>query len=166
MSRTLSLFAIGLVFGGAIGFTIAAGNGITFDGHDHADPAHHGGMAHDADVHAMMHDTPLQISASEAPRLQIMVMPDPMSGWNVHLITERFTFSPQNASRDHVVGEGHAHIYLNGEKLNRVYSNWYHIDAMPDGENEVQVTLNANDHRVFEVDGAQITAIQTVTVQN
>ena len=41
MNVALPLFGIGLLFGGGIGFAIAAGNGITFDGHDHADPAHH-----------------------------------------------------------------------------------------------------------------------------
>ena len=44
MNRTLALFAIGLIFGGGIGFALAAGNGITFDGHDHGDAAQHGGM--------------------------------------------------------------------------------------------------------------------------
>ena len=41
MDRTIAMLCIGLIFGGGIGFTIAAGNGITFDGHDHADPSHH-----------------------------------------------------------------------------------------------------------------------------
>jgi len=36
MDRRLSMLLIGLLFGGGIGFTIAAGNGVTFDGHDHA----------------------------------------------------------------------------------------------------------------------------------
>ena len=35
MNRQLALFAIGLLFGGIIGFLIAAGNGITISGHDH-----------------------------------------------------------------------------------------------------------------------------------
>ena len=48
MDRSLALFAIGLVFGGGIGFAIAASNGVTFDGHDHGDPAAHGGGLGDA----------------------------------------------------------------------------------------------------------------------
>ena len=42
MDRSLWLLVIGLVFGSGIGFVIAAGNGITLDGHDHNDPAQHG----------------------------------------------------------------------------------------------------------------------------
>ena len=56
MNRTLSLFVIGLVFGGGLGFAIAAGNGVTFDGHDHADPSAHGGaMDHAAMGHGSDH---------------------------------------------------------------------------------------------------------------
>lgn len=166
MSRTLSLFAIGLVFGGGIGFVTAAGMGVTFDGHDHGNPALHGaGMDHSAMDHAMMHDTPLEMPAADAPRLSIMVMPDPMAGYNLHLMTDNFAFSPQNASLANVTGEGHAHVYINGEKLGRLYGEWMHIDALPKGEVEIEVTLNTNDHRPLAVNGAPISATQTITVE-
>lgn len=176
MNRTLPLFVIGLLFGGAIGFTLAAGNGITFDGHDHSDPAHHGAaavdhatmdhsaMGHGDASHAMMHDTPLALTADEAPTLSVMVTPDPMAGYNLHLMTRNFAFSPQNASREHVPGEGHAHVYINGTKHGRLYSEWMHIDALPAGDVTVEVTLNSNDHRPFSVDGANIAASAALTV--
>lgn len=50
MDRGLALFLIGLIFGGGLGFLVAAGNGITLDGHDHSDPAAHAapaGHSHD-----------------------------------------------------------------------------------------------------------------------
>ncbi len=159
MDRTLALFAIGLVFGGGIGFVVAAGNGITFDGHDHGDPAQHAGMDH-----ASSHDTPLEIPPDGAPLLSITVMPDELSGYNLYLKAENFDFAPRNASREHVAGEGHAHIYVNGEKVNRLYSDWYHLSTLPAGEVEVQVTLNTNDHRVYSIGGQQITATTVLTV--
>lgn len=181
MDRTLPLFLLGLLFGGAIGFTFAAGNGYTLDGHDHSDPAQHTAgmvdhssmdhssmdhstMGHGGADHAMMHDMPLEVSSDTAPTLRIMVTPDPMAGYNLHLMTENFAFSPQNASRDHVPGEGHAHVYVNDAKLGRLYSNWMHIDALPQGEVTVKVTLNSNDHRPFAVDGKNIAASTTLTV--
>jgi hypothetical protein len=42
MDRSIPMLLIGLVFGGGIGFTVAASNGITLDGHDHGDPGQHG----------------------------------------------------------------------------------------------------------------------------
>ncbi len=161
MSRTLSLFAIGLVFGGGIGFVTAAGMGVTFDGHDHSDPAHH-----DAGMdHVMMHDTPIEVPAADAPSLSIKVQADPMAGYNLQLMTENFAFSPQNASGQNVTGEGHAHVYINDEKLGRLYGNWMHLDHLPTGEVKVTVTLNTNDHRPMSVAGTEIAATQIIMVE-
>lgn len=177
MDRTLGLFIIGLVFGGGIGFALAAANGVTFDGHDHSDPAQHGGaldhsqmdhaaMGHDMDGdHAMMHDTPLEVEGVPAPTLAIMVSADPMAGHNLHVMVENFSFSPQNASGADVPGEGHAHVYVNGEKLGRLYSEWYHIDALPKGEHEVEVTLNSNNHQPLAVGGVLVEANAMVVVE-
>jgi hypothetical protein len=166
MDRTLPLFLIGLIFGGGIGFAIAAGNGITFDGHDHGDQSQHdaGAMGHGTGDHAMMHDTPLELSAAEAPGLSIMVMADPMAGYNLHVMADNFAFSPENASLDHIAGEGHAHVYVNGVKLARLYGNWMHLDALPAGEVTIEVTLNSNDHRPLAVNGTNIMASATLSV--
>lgn len=159
MDRTLPLFAIGLVFGGGIGFAIAAGNGITFDGHDHDDPAHHGA------AHAITHEAVLDLAASGAPSVDAVVTPDPMAGYNLHVMTQNFAFSPKNASGEHVTGEGHAHVYANGVKLGRLYANWMHIDSLPKGNVTIEVTLNSNDHRPLAVDGALISARTVLDVE-
>ncbi|MCX7558115.1 hypothetical protein OS190_00950 [Sulfitobacter sp. F26204] len=164
MKRSLSLFVIGLIFGGGIGFTIAAGSGAAFEGHDHADPSHHvAGMDHGA--HGVMHDTPRDISADNPPEVSIAVAPDPMAGHNLHVITRNFAFAPQNAGGAHVPGEGHAHLYVNGEKLGRLYGEWYHIDALPKGKVEIKVTLNANDHSPLAVAGTLISASEILTLE-
>lgn len=171
MDRTLGLFIIGLVFGGGIGFALAAANGVTFDGHDHDDPAQHGGMVdhaamdHGSGDHAMMHDTPLEVEGVPAPTLAIMVSADPMAGHNLHVMVENFRFSPQNASGADVPGEGHAHVYVNGQKLGRLYGAWYHIDGLPKGEHMVEVTLNSNNHQPLAVGGVLVEASAKVVVE-
>ncbi len=150
MNTALPMLAIGLIFGGGVGFTIAAANGITLDGHDHS--AHHGGMTHGGADHAALHDAVVSLPAgTEAPTLAVQAVEDPMTGWNLHIMTENFTFSPENASRDHIPGEGHAHVYINGVKLGRFYGPWVHLDGLPDGQVEVRVGLFANDHRQLAV---------------
>ena len=161
--RTFVLFLIGLTFGAAGGFVVAAGNGITFDGHDHAAAAHHEGVA--GMDHAMMHDQPLEMDAAAAPSLDIMVIQDPMSGYNLHVMASNFIFAPESASLAHVNGEGHAHVYANGVKLGRLYGPWMHLDSLPKGDIEIEVTLNTNDHRPLAVDGTPIAAKITVTVE-
>lgn len=163
MNRSLALFAIGLVFGGGAGFVLAAANGVTFDGHDHADPTHHGGshaetMAHD-------HTAAINLPAGpDAPGLEISLTPDPMAGWNLHVVPHNFRFAPENASMADKPGEGHAHVYVNGQKLARLYGGWMHIPDLPKGETTVEVSLNANSHSTLTVDGKPVSASVTVKV--
>lgn len=160
--RTLALFVIGLVFGGGIGFVTAAGMGVTFDGHDHADPAHHAGSADHA-----AHDSQLDFGdGGSALGLSMDLTKDPVAGYNLHLRgLNGFTMAPQNAGLANVPGEGHAHVYVNGTKIARLYGQWFHIPALPSGENRVTVTLNANDHSTYTLDGDPIELTQIVVVE-
>lgn len=85
---------------------------------------------------------------SAAPSVVIHAAKDVNGGWNLHLMTTNFTFTPENSGKEDVVGEGHAHIYVNGKKVARVYSNWFHIN-LPKGANKVKVTLNTNSHKEY-----------------
>lgn len=159
MDRTIPILLIGLVFGGGIGFTLAAANGITLDGHDHGDPSHHAGAqalhAHAAAGHD--HGMPLSLpGGADAPTLGIAVEKDPVSGWNLQMKTAHFTFAPEHAGSAHVPGEGHVHVYANGVKIGRFYGSWVHLDDLPPGRVTLEVTLNANDHRPLAVDGAPV----------
>lgn len=162
MDRTIPMLLIGLVFGGGLGFTLAAAGGVTLDGHDHSDPAQHSAMSGHADD-AHDHGAPLDLPAGEAPGLAFDVTEDPVSGWNLHIRTRDFAFAPEHASGRHVAGEGHAHVYVNGTKLARVYGPWFHLPDLPKGPAEVTVTLNANDHRPLAVGGEPIS--QSVTLK-
>ena len=159
--RTLALFVIGLVFGGGIGFVTAAGMGVSFDGHDHDDAAQHGD---DAD-HAIAHETPIEVDPPNAPDLSIDLTHDPMAGYNLHVIVDNFAFSPQQASRAHVEGQGHAHVYVNDMNQGRLFGPWAHLDHLPKGEVTVKVTLNANDHSPLAKAGEPIAASTTLVVE-
>ncbi len=150
MDRSIPLLVIGLVFGGGIGFTLAAGSGVTLDGHDHADPAQHDGdVAHSTESSAGQHrhNEMLHLDPGSALTLGLQVAPDPSSGWNLQIQTTSFRLAREHAGRDHVSGEGHAHFRINGVKLGRFYGPWVHLENLPAGEGEIGVTLNANDHR-------------------
>lgn len=150
--KQLSLLLIGLFFGGGVGFLIAASQGVTLDGHDHSDPAQHGQMDHSAhEGHA-----PLDLPAGDsAPTLNAMLMKDTKGGWNLHIMTQNFRFAPENVNAENAAGEGHAHVYVDGKKISRLYSPWLHIDALPQG-GTVKVELNANDHSPLSVGGTPL----------
>lgn len=122
-----------------------------------------------ADVNAtansqMTHGQLNVTDAATAPTIVLKVEPDKKSGYNVHVETTNFTFTPENASLEHVMNQGHAHLYINGEKIVRMYGPWFHIAALEPGENEIRVTLNANDHKDYAIEGKTIEDTATVIV--
>jgi hypothetical protein len=155
VDRSLAMLAIGLAFGGGIGFVVAAVYGVTLDGHDHAG---HGGAAAAQGGDEHEHGEPIPVPLGPAtPTLAATLTPDPLSGWNLHVETSHFRFTPENAGAPHVPGEGHAHVYVDGDKIARLYGSWMHIPALPPGAT-VEVKLNANDHRPLAVHGHLLAA--------
>ena len=99
------------------------------------------------------------------PTLDTDIYADPVGGWNLNVRTSNFTFDAAAAGRDNVEGNGHAHVYVNGMKLGRIYGDWYHIASLPKGRHEISVSLYANDHRGLALGGAKITSTTKVTVE-
>lgn len=108
----------------------------------------------------MTHSHPMREVAAglPVPAVTHLVFPDAMDGYNIQILTENFTFTPSAINRDIVPNEGHAHLYVNGEKVLRVYGRWVHLPAsfLVTGANVVTVTLNANDHSEWANDGMAI----------
>ncbi|MFT4532226.1 MAG: zinc and cadmium transporter [Candidatus Saccharimonadales bacterium] len=95
------------------------------------------------------------------PTLELLIEEDAKSGWNIELETTNYTFSPESVNGENMPNEGHAHLYVNGEKITRLYSSYYHLVNLKGGD-EVMVTLNANDHGEYAHDGETIEATATV----
>ncbi|MFT4717070.1 MAG: hypothetical protein ACI861_000917 [Paracoccaceae bacterium] len=96
----------------------------------------------------MSHDHSETVSVANtdgAPNFDFMLTKGAVSGWNLHIQTASFLFTPQAVNQANVPAQGHAHIYVNGVKLSRIYSSWFHIASLPEGAN-ITVTLNTNNH--------------------
>lgn len=106
------------------------------------------------------HDPKIQTDIGKPePKVKINLGPDKKSGVNIKVDFENFILTPQNVSEEDRPNEGHMHLYVNGFKVARVYSDWFHIDDsyLDVGENDITVTLNANDHSVWtKADGSLI----------
>jgi hypothetical protein len=164
MKRTLALLAIGLLFGGGIGFLTATANGVALQGHSHEVPDGHGAEVPMKMEHS--HGAGMAIPADgDAPSVNISVIKDPMAGWNLHVMPANFRFAPENASKAHIDGEGHAHVYVNGTKLARLYGPWMHLTNLPKGDTTIEVVLNSNDHRPLMVNDKKVSASVSVTVE-
>ncbi|MFS4439129.1 hypothetical protein ACMA5I_13010 [Paracoccaceae bacterium GXU_MW_L88] len=167
MDRSLPMLMIGLIFGGGLGFAFGMSEGSGAAGHDHADPAQHStAMAAGMSMASHSHDNPVEVAADEtAPAITLTAEKDAMEGWNLHLMPQNFRFTPENVNTDYAPGEGHAHIYVNGQKLMRVYSEWVHLGALPSGDLTITASLYSNDHRPIMVDGQPAEAQTQITVE-
>ncbi|MDH4168317.1 MAG: hypothetical protein OEW42_01890 [Acidimicrobiia bacterium] len=108
---------------------------------------------------------PVDVSGSApAPSVEITVTDDPESGFNLRAVPGNHTLTPENVNGKNIEGEGHMHIYVDGEKLTRLYGEWYHLpDTFGAGDHEVRVELSANDHSPLAIDGEIIEATATFT---
>lgn len=109
-------------------------------------------MQEEAMVHA--HETyELDPAEADIPSVQLLAEKDSKSGWNLTLETENFEFDPQSVNGENEEGKGHAHLWVDGVKLTRLYSNNFYLDNLEPGEHELSVTLNTNQHQDYVVNG-------------
>ncbi|MCB0991015.1 MAG: hypothetical protein R2770_08930 [Acidimicrobiales bacterium] len=126
--------------------------------HDHGDAEHdHGDAEH-------THDDAIEVGAENAPTLDLVLVEDPAGGWNLRLDTTNFVFAPEHVSTEHVAGEGHAHLYVDGIKLTRIYGQWHQLPTLPPGEHTIRVDLSANDHSPLSSDGTLISDTEILVV--
>ena len=104
------------------------------------------------------HEAPAKMTTA------ITVTKDAKMGHNLHVKSTRFRWTPANASGKHVQGQGHAHLYIDGKKITRLYGPWFFIGDLTKGKHTIKVTLNGNDHGDYVRGKRVIAAMATVTV--
>ena len=73
--------------------------------------------------------------------------------FNLFVDLENFRFAPEEVNKTSRINEGHAHLYLNGKKVTRLYGTSYFMDQLPKGNIEIRVTLNTNMHEDLSYKG-------------
>lgn len=89
---------------------------------------------------------------------------DPIDGINVHITPTGFVFAPERVNQSDMDGEGHAHIYVDGEKVGRVYGERFHLKGVAPGDHEIRVTLQTNGHSEYVVGGQPVQAVMHLSV--
>lgn len=121
------------------------------------------GAAPDYDLFGMG-DICIVGAGEPAPEIALSATPDG-DGWRIDVTARDFSFEKDMADGPHVPGTGHGHLYLNGLKLQRLYSASARIGALPPGQHIVTVTLNTNDHRAYVVGDTPVTASTQIEVR-
>jgi zinc transporter ZupT len=124
----------------------------------HSHSSHADGHHHEAAPVEIPEGTPV-------PTVRLHVSKDPESGWNLHVETEHFRFAPEAVNEPSRIGEGHAHLFVDGEKIARLYGPWYHLGELQPGTHQIRVELNSNQHAPFVYKGKKIEDIVTIEVE-
>lgn len=125
-------------------------------------------------VPAMDHShTPIEVPDDvAAPAMALSVSVDAVSGFNLAVQLDNYLLSPPPdlATMAELMGveidsasgmlTGHAHLYVNGKKIQRVYGKYVHLPAtlFNDGVNQVSVTINNHGHMYWTVAGKKVIA--------
>jgi len=112
------------------------------------------------------HGEPLALRPGDpVPTIRLDVRARPDSGWNVYANFTNFKFAPARAAGyPYVAGEGHVHVYANGEFIGEMYAEPFHIADLADGKIEISVSLHVNDHRPLAASGRPIRAAMIIDV--
>lgn len=109
-----------------------------------------------------------EIGQEAAPKATLEIQKDPTGGFNVHVVTTNFRWRPELASMRYEPGEGHAHVYLDGRKLMRIYNEWFHLNtyqfSTKPGEQLLSIEFVGNDHAPYTIQGLPVGAEQIVDV--
>lgn len=118
-------------------------------------------------VSAQRHATQqIELTGSDPiPELSLRVMQDGLESYNLEVAVQNFEFTPENTGQPTAIGEGHAHLYINGQKEARLYGPWYHLGNLEPGRYQLVVTLNGNDHTEFVVNDVLVAAEYVLIVE-
>jgi len=109
-----------------------------------------------------------EIAQEAAPQATLEIQKDPTGGFNVQVKTTNFLWRPEMASMQHVPGEGHAHVYLDGRKIMRIYNEWFHLNTYQfstrSGEQLLSIEFVGNDHAPYTIEGLPVGVEQVVDV--
>jgi hypothetical protein len=159
--KIIIIAIIALVMGLVIGSVVD----LEFDEDD--DNEENGSHGHNLPHgHSAAHEMVAVPEGQPVPTVDLIVHDDPKSGWNLQVVIENLNITPESAGLAHVDGEGHAHLYINGDKITRLYGEWFYLskDWLQKGSHEIKITLSSNDHKDFMYNDAVISDFETIVV--
>ncbi|MEP3394134.1 MAG: copper chaperone PCu(A)C [Litoreibacter sp.] len=98
----------------------------------------------------MNHDMSNGVQSEQNPTITLTALSGfSADGGEISIAVENFTFVRAENDAPHVPNHGHAHIYLNGLKLGRLYDTAFSLGPILPGAYELVVSLNSNTHQPY-----------------
>lgn len=113
----------------------------------------------------------VDIGDKPVPKIQLHVARDPVDGVNVHVdIANYYLNSPLTivTTSTPTFLQGHAHVFVNGEKRQRLYGEALHIPQqwLKEGVNQIAISLNSHNHENWIADGQPIVSSVFINLDN
>jgi len=118
----------------------------------------------------MSHGTVEIFEGFRVPELGAELFVDAMDGYNLQLELVHYNIIPPikklMTSAPNTQLEGHAHLYINGVKILRVYGHNLHLPAklFKNGINTITISLNDHNHATWTVKGVELQTTLTMNV--
>lgn len=90
------------------------------------------------------------------PQVQLQIIQEPDGTHTAQIVLNNFVMRPEKSGLPETSGEGHAHIYIDEEKVARVYGQWHHLGTLPEDAQSISVVLSTNDHKELTYQGELI----------
>ena len=123
-------------------------------------------------THTMDEDTHNNTEGSQSrdwdgeavPELSAHVTGDSEDGYVLTVEAPGFTFTGADVF-DPVPGEGHAHLFVDGDLMTMVYGPEFLLPSMEPGSYQLMVSLSTNDHLDYTLDDAVIAVMFPLVVE-
>lgn len=99
-----------------------------------------------------------EVTSPLIPKVAVNLFRDEMDGVNVHIELQNYVLNAptqENISRLKSEGGttlGHAHLFINGVKHQRIYAQHFHISEkwLKKGVNQIAISLNSHQHENWQ----------------
>ena len=100
------------------------------------------------------------IGSYPVPQMQLSVFRDAMDGVNVHVAVDNYLLNAPDTANEQQTAllQGHAHVFVNGMKRQRLYGENLHIPKswLAKGVNQIAISLNSHEHENWVKDNNNI----------
>lgn len=104
-----------------------------------------------SDLAQMINDAQV-VSLDAKPQVRVTATLDSVSGVNLRVELLNFVIAPEQAGQANLAGEGHAYLFVDGERYTRIVSEWLYINDLDLGEHLLTVALANNDGTLIRYD--------------
>ncbi|WP_216830899.1 hypothetical protein [Alkalihalobacterium elongatum] len=93
----------------------------------------------------------VQVSVSKEKRMLTVNHEVKGSDVYVECIIDQFTFAKEKAGKNHVDGEGHVHLFVDGQRVDSIYQAAFIIKGLPSGEHTIKIELVKNNYDLYGI---------------